>query len=211
MRESHSLISICKVCFKDFTNEHILHVLINNTDLCLRCYRQLTRVAYRSRAACRILFEYNNFFREKLYQYKGQGDYVLGSIFTSYDKWYLRLLYRDATLILPPTTPLSKFNFGVEGLFQQLAIPMMSPFIKNRDYKQSMQGFSARKKIRDVITWHPQAQPLSPHVRYIIVDDVVTSGETIRHLASLLRQRGAKSIEACVLARARTNFQLISF
>jgi competence protein ComFC len=204
-------MNICKVCFIQFSSEHFLHTLIDNAHLCLRCYRQLDRVVYHHRTPCRILFEYNDFFREKLFQYKGQGDYVLGSIFLSYDRWMLRLMYRNALLILPPITPNQKFGFGVEGVFQQLGLPMVSPFMKRSDYKQSMQSFSQRKHIRDVITWNPQAPPLLPYPRYVIVDDVVTSGETIRHLGSLLRQHGAKSIEACVLARARKNFQLNSF
>ncbi|GGF31224.1 amidophosphoribosyltransferase [Halobacillus andaensis] len=147
------------------------------------------------------VFSYNDFARELVARWKYRGDFTLIEAFaeaaqTKY-KNYFQMMEADLVAI-----PLSKERLLERGFNQSDALITLlgvSPhrFLKRRgSEKQSKKGRSERLLGENpFILVKPTERPV------VLVDDIYTTGMTVRHLALLLREAGCPEVYSFTLFR----------
>jgi competence protein ComFC len=195
----------CKYCFRTFEPNHLWH-LIHPPLLCRPCYQQLEwhhRIERWQGILIESLFEYGPNFQKMIYQFKSNLDIELGSVFLNQHSSYLKLKYWQYTLVLAPTherdLKLRGFHPLVE-IFKSMGLPMLTLFDKNRPYRQSEQHGSDRQGIQQVVRLKSDLN--IPH-RICLVDDVMTTGETLKTMIRLLKPISVQQLKILVLARKK--------
>ena len=170
--------------------------------LCSSCKSQLKRVNLKTKLEgipLTILFEYNDFLENMIFQYKEGHDVALRDVFFYEDIQKLNDKYRHYTIVLMPSSleKLQERGFvPVEEMLTHCKLPIIEPFYKSENHKQSLQTYKNRGHIKEVI--HKKLGFKLPQTKLLLVDDVCTSGSTLKYAYQLLKQHTYK-IEALVL------------
>lgn len=196
---------LCDTCVK---NLHILH-----GPRCQMCSRQSEEricpdcYGWREKDDALILnysvFGYNDMMQKMLTRWKYRGDYILGKAFaTVYQKTFKKFfssLDRD-TVIVP--IPLSDERLKERGFnqAQMLAdfLPLQNHAILDRIHTEKQSKKTRHERLK---TENPfkNNQPMSNEV--ILIDDMYTTGTTLRHAATTLKKGGATNVFAYTLIR----------
>lgn len=146
-----------------------------------------------------MLYEYNDFLENLLYQYKEGGDVALRDMFFYEERDMLKRQYKGYTMVLMPSSSAKNQERGFYALAEmtaQIALPQCSLFYKSENRKQSALSYEKRQMIHEVMHLREDAQ--IPKGKLLLVDDVCTSGATLACAYRLL-QPYAKQIAALVL------------
>lgn len=120
---------------------------------------------------------------------------------------------RDFSAILPiPLHPVKQRERGynqsqyiARGIAGALGIPMASSMLVRRKHTRSQTTMTARERehnVKGAFTVPPRAAATVSGNSFLLVDDVITTGATIREAASTLKSCGAVFITACSVALA---------
>lgn len=142
-----------------------------------------------------ILYYYDEYFRDLLFRYKGCYDYVLKDVFLANKIDYLKRRYRGMAIVLAPSTESSEIKRGfchLEEIFKGLNLTIIKCFKKKEEWKQSEKTFLEREKVQNVIKIDKTL--LNGVERVLIVDDVLTSGSTIKSMISQIPSNIAKKV-----------------
>ena len=134
-----------------------------------------------------ILYYYNDFFKDVLYRYKGCYDYVLKDIFINFNLGKLRKKYKGYSIVLAPSSNDSEAKRGfnhLEEIFKCLKIPIIKCFYKSKEWKQSDKKLDERRDIQKIIKIDKSC--LKDIKKVLLVDDVLTSGSTIKAMIQQL-------------------------
>lgn len=167
--------------------------------MCLDCRRSLQQANHPH-----VLYIYNDFFKELLYRYKGLGDLALAPIFLEAHKSILKKRYKGYTLVVVPSYSEDNIRRGfafLPWIYKELDLPIISPFIKQIPYKQA--SSKHREEIKDVIVFKDQVYLKDK--KLLLVDDVMTSGHTLKTCKKLLETQQPKKIDYLVLAARKEN------
>ena len=149
------------------------------------------------------LFYYDVFMKDLIYKFKGCYDYELKSIFLEMYKRELSILYHGYEMIPAPSFDEDNkkrgFNHVVE-IFKNLKLKMNEAFIKTEKFKQADNNFDNRKKIKKYIKLK---ENIDLGKKILLVDDIYTSGNTMKTMISLLKQRGISDIKVLVLCKTK--------
>jgi len=148
------------------------------------------------------LFDYNEAMKRYFQQYKFRGDYQLRYVFMAVMQQAIAHQAADQVLSVPvtPTTMQTRgFNQVTGWLAEGLNQTELVTKAKTKAVPQS-------QKDRQMRLQTPQPFELVAGVdvigqRILIVDDIYTTGRTIRHAATLLMENGAKAVTGLTLAR----------
>ncbi|WP_246166641.1 ComF family protein [Marinobacter salinexigens] len=144
------------------------------------------------------------------YKYHGQRKFVRPLV-TEFGAFLAEQLEaseatRPDCLIPAPMLPSKRRKRGfnqakdiAEHLGRVLDIPVNNQIVHRRRQAMAQQGLNREQRLANLQGVFEVENP-APE-RLAIVDDVVTTGATVRLLASLLRDAGAKEIEVWALAR----------
>lgn len=171
--------------------------------LCGRCRQQLdvlNRRLYYDKLCIHGLYVYNDSLEQMLFQYKEGHDIALAPVFFEAVARQLHDRFRHYTLVLMPSSKEKMIERGflpLSEMLQGVSLPMLEPFYKINNHKQSLQSLQARADIAQVIKL--KANYALPRTKLLLIDDVCTSGSTILHAYHLLRQHTYK-IEALSLS-----------
>ena len=175
--------------------------------LCSRCAEEFKPRLRKSKFAGHTLYwlyEYNEAFRSTLYTLKGCGDYELKDVFLSRQAPLLKLRFRGYEIVPAPSyherDEVRGFNH-VEAIFASLGLPIRPYLRKTADKKQADSSKEERKQIGKFIAITEGAKIKGKKI--LFVDDVLTTGSTLKACVSLLASKGAKRVETLVLARVR--------
>lgn len=175
-----------------------------NYQVCVSCYRKLPFIYQRSKiddVKCLAIYEYSGLIKEMLLSLKVRGDIELAKAFLGPIKNYLLNEYQGYQIIPIPSRIKQDqkrgFNHVVE-IFKVLGLPIRDVLIKNKDWKQSDQHFKDRSKIRNILGLK---ETLKASSRVLLVDDIMTTGETMRAAIKLLQSLGIKNIRMLVVAK----------
>ncbi len=178
----------CLVC-NEILQDNFNSIFSSNR-MCYNCFNKLKRRNKKFKIKGEnglVLYYYNDFFKDILFRYKGCYDYVLKDVFLEYNLEKLKRKYKGYTLVLAPSNKDSeeKRNFNhLENIFLSLNLPIIKCFKKTKKWKQSDHKYEERANIQNVIKIDKSM--LNGVKRVLIVDDVLTSGSTIKTLISLL-------------------------
>jgi competence protein ComFC len=189
----------CRICSRPLRN---IDSNFRRGDLCHDCFRWEEEPEWQGYLERNhSLFLYNEFLKEVIAKFKFRGDYVLAKIFS--DRIKERLNDLDPDLLVP--IPLSEERLYERGFNQATALITVSGFspasLLSRIHaeKQSKKSRLERIHLPQVFQIHPDAQLAGKKV--VLIDDVYTTGSTLRHAAKVLKEAGAANIQSLTLAR----------
>lgn len=197
----------CLICFKALNEDCSFSSLLNlNSTICNSClnkFKVINKTIYVSTIETKILYEYNNFIKTLLYQYKGCYDIELKDVFFYQFKKEIKSKYKGYTIIYPPSyfkDDLDRGFIHIKEMIKCLSMPSLDLFVKTIKYKQSDQKFIDRKKVEKVIFLKNKN---IKNIKYLIVDDIFTSGSTLRRIIRLLIENGVdkNNIKALILCK----------
>lgn len=173
----------CLICNKVIP-QTFLNLVNTENFVCYECmskFKKRKEITFVEGVEVEILYYYDSFFKDLLYKYKGCYDYVLKDCFLLYNQSYIKKKYRGYSIVLAPSTYKSEKERGfnhLEEIFKSLKIPIIKCFEKCCEWKQSDKKMCERADVQKVIKIDKSM--LKGVKKVLIVDDVLTSGSTIR-------------------------------
>ncbi|MFK9090219.1 ComF family protein [Bacillus salipaludis] len=189
----------CRICCRPFCQ---LDEKFRKGDLCNDCFRWERDPEWQGfLEKNRSLFLYNEFLKEVIAKFKFRGDYVLAKVFSVFFKAELTKMSPD--LLVP--IPLSMERLYERGFNQTVALLNESGH-RPSEILTRVHSEKQSKKSRTERIHLPQVFKLAAEInlqgkRVVLIDDIYTTGSTLRHAAKVLKAAGAASIQSLTLAR----------
>lgn len=177
----------------------------NNVDVCRRCYEEIRPkfINFEVKGYKGLsIYNYDNKIQALLYQLKGCFDIELANLF--FGRFYRELSLRYRGYILVPAPSYKKddevreFNHVVE-IFKNLKLPMRQLIIKTKKIKQASGNLGMRRQVGNYLEL--VEKPDLTNKKILIVDDVFTTGSTIRAMIELIEKLHPKTIRVLVLSK----------
>ena len=150
---------------------------------------------------CFHLYFYTEKIQEILYQFKGCKDYELRTVFLEYYKTYLNYKFNNYIMIPAPSFKKNDEERGfnhVDEMFKILHLKMMKCIHKIKEVKQADLTTKERAKIGKNLVIDDV--DLSGK-KILLVDDVFTTGSTIKAMIKLVREKGAKKVKVLLMSK----------
>lgn len=202
----------CLMCLEPLLKDvSFLHIL-KNYPLCLNCLQQfeiIDTIIPFHHYPLRILYYYNAFFQKLLFQYKGLYDYALKDAFLCLYHDELVKRYAQYIIIVTPSSLEDNQKRGfspMEEIAKTFHTKIYTGLYKKEKYKQSDLGYEQRKKVIDKIGIHNGEELKGQKV--LIIDDVITSGSTLKAILTLVLKYEPAKVELLVLSTKRTISEL---
>ncbi|MFC6164490.1 ComF family protein [Lactiplantibacillus dongliensis] len=163
--------------------------------VCRDCQRWDPQPAFHNVA----LFTYNEAMQAYFQHYKFQGDYRLRAVFQPVLQQRLTQLTADRVVVIPVTAA----TIGTRGFNQVtgwLGTGINDGILTvTKTVAQSQKDRQARLATQQPFGLVPGIELAGQ--RIVLVDDVYTTGRTMRHAAQLILENGANSVTGLTLAR----------
>lgn len=171
--------------------------------LCQSCYKKMPFI-YQHFNLIGIpglaIYEYSGLIKESLLALKVNGDCEIAKIFFGPIAGFLRLKYTGYTILPVPSIRsqdrLRTFNHVYE-IAKILRLPIEKAFVKTQSWKQSGKSQTKRTYIRKVLKL---TKELDPTKKYLIVDDIMTTGETLKACINLIKPPHRRTLKILVVA-----------
>ncbi|TYR76042.1 ComF family protein [Rossellomorea vietnamensis] len=148
------------------------------------------------------LLLYNEYLKSYLARFKYRGDYILAKAFSASIKEAASAM--NTSLIVPiPLSPerLQERGFNQsEAIAKEAGLQTQHLLIRKHSEKQSKKSRQERIHSETVFDLSPD-QPNITNQSILLIDDIYTTGTTLRHAAQCLKQAGAKQVSSLTLAR----------
>ncbi|MFS0688522.1 phosphoribosyltransferase family protein [Sporosarcina sp. 179-K 8C2 HS] len=149
------------------------------------------------------IYTYNEPMREYLHQYKFLQDVALAGVFAN--ELREELARKDAIIVPIPMHPQKKIDrtfAHVEEMLIAARIPFEDLLIKTNTEVMGEKSREERLSMCNLFSIKPGSD--IQNTTYILVDDIYTTGTTLRHAASIMKKAGAARVEAVTLIRAES-------
>ena len=196
---------ICKICFKKLEIADFYQVINGDSCICNLCLDKLKPkfVKFEIEAIDGLaIYEYDDNIKAILYQLKGCYDIELAPVFLNRMKRELHLMYKGYTMVPAPSyyKDDDKREFRhVEEIFKCINLPIEYAVEKISPFKQA----EHKRKERGNISHHLRL--VKPNVitgkKILIVDDVSTTGSTLKTLVRLVKSAKPKQIKILVMSK----------
>lgn len=201
----------CIICHRPFAS---LDSRYRYDDICFDCYRweqdhEWSGLLQQNQS----LYVYNAFLKEVIARFKFRGDYLLARAFAKQIREKLaperaksqRKIENPSSNQLFVPIPLSNERLYERG-FNQAEALLVAAKLEPTYVLQRIHTEKQSKKSRTERIHIPQVFELTdPNVvkdkKIVLIDDIYTTGSTLRHAAKLLKTAGASSIHSFTLAR----------
>lgn len=149
------------------------------------------------------VYAYNEQMQKIISNWKYRGDYILGNAF----KRVFIQMYAEVFSFLPKDAcvvpiPLSKARLKERGFNQAKVLadflPTMSFDLLTRKHSEKQ---SKKTRQERLTATNPFNLMKTIHEPVVLVDDIYTTGTTLRHAASLLKKQGCPEVYAYTLIR----------
>lgn len=194
----------CIVCFNKIKN-HCISQLFSKNLLCEKCFKEMNPIIKEERFyknyKCTYFYEYNQKIREMLYLLKANKDILMAQSFFDYYSNILNIKYKSYYLVCAPSYYKEDLERGfnhVEEIFSFLKIKNLKVLHKILPKKQAGSTREEREKIKEFLTI--DNVDLS-NKKILLVDDVLTTGSTLRACIELLRTKNPKKIDILVMSK----------
>lgn len=149
------------------------------------------------------VFYYNEQMQDMISRWKYRGDYCLGNSFETY---YTKAFKQEFTSLPKDTIavpiPLSNERIKERGFNQSLQLAGFLP-LQTCELLTRVHGEKQSKKTRKerISALNPFKIKKTINKPVILTDDIYTTGSTLRHAASLLKEQGCPTVYALTLVR----------
>lgn len=149
------------------------------------------------------LYEYNPFMKDFMKRYKFNGDYRLRKVFSGQIRQQLRKTQEVLVPIPVSLDTIATRGFNqVTGLLENLGYAdVLKVKVEKKAVRQSEKNRRDRIALNQPFEFNESEKNSIQNKAVLIVDDVYTTGTTIRHAATLLYGAGATSVRGFTLAR----------
>ncbi len=188
---------------------------LNEDGVCAQCGDAAAGTAVRNFAVragkierileCRAPWQYRGPIRGAIYRFKFHGEHSLAPVFAKQMCAAARpLLPADAVVPVPISAErLLERGYDqslllAEALSRELGIPCRELLLKTRH--NATQHELPRKEREANVRGVYRADPAAQGLRVLLVDDIVTTGATVRSAAGALLLAGAVRVSVCALA-----------
>lgn len=198
---SNSKTRQCLICFEEIAKTPSFYHFCHHSTLCFNCLNQFeiyNQTHLFNGYPLTILYYYNDFFKQLLFQYKGQDDYALKDAFLN-PFYHFKTKYRRHIIVTVPSSDQDNLRRGFnpnEMIVTSFSNNIFTGLYKTSNYKQTSQ--TNRKLVKDVIKIKDGNRLFNQDV--IIFDDVITSGNTIMTCANLIASFHPRSLAIVVMA-----------
>ena len=195
---------ICKICFNPIEPLSFHQVITKDATICHDCLIKLEpvlRTFFVDDVECFHIYFYTEKIKELLYQFKGCYDYELRSVFLEYYIHYLNFKFKNYIIVPAPSSEKGDQERGynhVEEMFSFLNLKMLKCVHKTKDVKQADLTTKEREKIGNVLVIDDV--DLSKK-KILLVDDVYTTGSTIKSMIKLVKEKGAKKVKVLLMSK----------
>jgi ComF family protein len=192
----------CLVC-NNYVESSLNNLISNNTSICQTCFTAMKPIIKSIRIENikgLILFSYNDFTRNLILQVKANYDLELAKHLLAPLKSFLKENYKKYILVPIPSTKASNKARGfnhVEAIFSLLGLPVTNLFEKVGNYKQASIKFEMRSQISNKIKLISGVEIPS---KIVIIDDIITSGSSLKTVLSILKEKGVKNLTFIIVA-----------
>lgn len=200
---------ICKCCFKTINNPTISTLFIKNLCLCPTCYHSfnynLTTTKFLDYNLT-YLTTYKKPISSFLIQYKENLDYELKDVFFNYFTLYIKIRYFSYYIVLVPSSKskLEKRGFNhLKSMCEQFEIPFLDILEKDDTLDQKKKNLNERKNVNKYI--HLKNGNQIKGKKILLIDDVLTSGNSLKACINLIKQHNPKKLEILVLCKDVNN------
>jgi len=203
---------ICKICFKPIKTLDFGVLTHKKPLFCEKCRTSLNPKFYKfdvENYKAEAIYEYDENVKNFLYQIKGCFDIELSPIFL-YDFWMiLSIKYYGYFMVPIPSfkgdDEVRGFNH-VEEIFKLLKLKMICCLKKTKHFKQAEQKSKTRKKVGSFIEIENGERLKNKKI--LIVDDVLTTGSSVKSAINLIKQYSPKDIKILVISRNKPEISL---
>ena len=151
------------------------------------------------------VYAYNEFIQEMISKWKYRGDFILAEIFRSaiLECYQQQLIPKINNPVILPI-PLSEERLHERAYNQavQLASFLNHPILEHKLIRINSEKQSKKSRIQRMSTANPFVLQEPVKQTAILVDDIYTTGRTLRHAAELLKHSGCPDVYALTLVRS---------
>ena len=150
------------------------------------------------------IYYYDEYLQGLIYQFKGCFDIELKNIFLERYVRELNLFYKGYYVLPAPSFEEDNLKRGfnhVKEIFGSLKLPMLDILVKTEKFKQADHNYVERKNIAKYLAL--KEKEILKNKNILIVDDIYTTGSTIRSIISLLKDSGVKKIKILVICKTK--------
>ena len=198
----------CKICFKEIRNNDFARLFDGDICICAKCQREFEPKfisfivdGYKATA----IFEYTPYIKELIYKYKGCFDYELKDTFLNLYYKEIKIRYSGYKIIPIPSYIEDDKNRGfnhVVEMFKNLGLEPLPIIEKTAHFKQAEHKARTRSQISKYLVIKKPVDLSKSKV--LIVDDIYTTGSTMKAAINLVEKLNPKEIRVLVFAKTRT-------
>ena len=196
---------VCKICFKEIGDKSLLNLTHKDIDVCDRCFQEIKMRFFKFQVLgynAISIYRYDDKVQSLLYQFKGCFDYELFNVFFERFSRELSLRYRGYVIVPVPSykqdDEIREFNH-VEEMFKILNLSIRKMIVKTKKVKQATSTSNKRKEIGKHLVLVDNSD-LSKY-KILLVDDVFTTGSTMKACIRLIEKLHPKKIEVLVMSK----------
>lgn len=195
----------CKICFKEIKISDFCRLFDCNTRICPNCQRLLEpkfinfEVDHYQAVS---IYDYSDFIKNLIYLYKGCFDYEMRLVFLNLFLPELSIKYKGYKVVPIPSYIKDDETRGfnhVEEVCRLLNLDLIKALVKTSHFKQAEKGAKKRQQIRKHLALIDDVDIKNEKI--LLVDDIYTTGATIRTAINLLEKLNPKTIKVLVLAK----------
>ena len=192
--------TFCKVCFKEFfsirNNRHYI------CDSCFNKFEVKFKKFTLDGVKGEVIYKYNDFFKTLLFLFKARYDYELKDVFLERFVNELKIKYYNYQIVIVPSNKEDDFKRGYNHLveiFSCLKLEIINPIYKNKIFKQSDRNKVKRQEVYK--DFSIIKNNLITNKKILLVDDVMTTGSSLRACINLIKKYRPKQIRIIVLSQ----------
>ena len=202
--KNNSLCESCRVKLQPITPPYCEKCcrMLEDASICFDCARWENDTDWTGVLSRNIsLYRYNDFLKEIISRYKYRGDYALASLFTDEIKRAITTLEIDFYVPIPLSEArLYERGFNQSEAFLTMAnLPASMLLARNHSEKQSKK--SRKERLEQSGVFECRNIETIEGKQILIIDDIYTTGSTIRHASKVLKEAGAVRVISLTIAR----------
>ena len=200
-------IKHCKICFNEIKIDDFCRLFDQNICLCRSCQKLLEpKLIFFNVDQYKAvsLYDYSEFIKKQIYLFKGCFDYEMKEIFLNLFIKELNIYFKGYKIVPVPSykkdDELRGFNHVME-VFKQMGLDILPIVEKTEHFKQADKSAKERQSINKYLRLMSTKQLTKD--RILIVDDIYTTGSTMRAVINLVEKLHPKEIKILVLAKTK--------